>query len=115
MSIKTLVMPVIGLLVATSSVPVSAQFASEHRTRIVRIKPGELNTEAGRAAIDHRIAHAAEMLCGIRDGRLALLGLAFDACRDQAIADARRRLASRVAAATGRTQIATITTDNVAR
>lgn len=111
MSIKTLIVPVIGLCVAASPAPAFTQLAPDQHTRIVPIKPGELMSAAGRAAIDRRIKHAAEVLCGINDGRLALLGQAFDQCRDLAIADARRRLAVRVAAATGQSQLASITTD----
>lgn len=108
MSFKTLAMPVAGLLIAVAAVPATAQLAADRQTRIVGFQHSELMTEAGRARIEQRLSRAVDRVCRVVDGGFTRLGRVDRNCRVEAMADARRQLADRVASAIGTVQVAAI-------
>lgn len=108
MSIKTFIVPVFGMLTLANVAPAVAQTGVDQDRRVITFAREQLMTAEGRAAIDRRLVRAANRICSISNGRLALSTRVDSACQVRAMADARRQLADRVASAVGQVQVATV-------
>lgn len=107
MFMKSFGMPVIAALAISAFNPVLAQTTLQER-RVVMIDRADLLTAEGRSKIEARIGHAARQVCKPTDRRSVLFMRDAYACRAAAMADARRQLDQRIAAASGGIQIAVV-------
>jgi UrcA family protein len=90
-------MTLFALAIAGSGLLITPTVAQAPETRIVALADLDLETAAGRNALDTRIARAAIELCGwASDGDLAG-GNDIRACRDRAIAGAQAQVEQRLA------------------
>lgn len=111
---KAIVLSAVSLAATAIPTPVIAQTVVRE-SRTVIIDRADLLSAEGRARIDARLIHAANRVCEPAYRRGVLFTRGADACRDAALADARRQLDQRVAAATGTIQIAVVNGANASR
>lgn len=87
---------VFGFAALTAAAAVAAEAAQESVP--ISYRDLDLKTNAGVAALDRRIAHAAGLVCGSVDPRALDLADRVRACRAKAIADARSEAQAMIAA-----------------
>jgi UrcA family protein len=107
MFIKTIALTGTALLAIGVSMPGLAQDVHQE-SRIIVIDRADLLTSSGRTKIEARIARAATQVCEPTYRRSVQFSSAASACRTKAMADARRQLDQRVAAANGDIRIAIV-------
>ena len=111
---KSFGMPVLAVMAISAFTPAIAQTTIQER-RVVMIDRGDLLTAEGRSKIEAQLGRAARQVCAPNDQRSLLFMRDAYECRAAAMADARRQLDQRIAAATGGVQIAVIGRATTAR
>ncbi len=114
MFMKLLGMPMLAAMAISAFTPAIAQTTIQER-RVVMIDRADLLTAEGRSKIEARIGHAARQVCVSKDRRSIMFMRDTEECRAAAMADARRQLDQRIAAASGEVQIAVVDRATTAR
>lgn len=114
MFMKSFGMPALAVLAISAVTPSIAQTIIQER-RVVMIDRGDLLTAEGRSKIEARIGRAARQVCETKDRRSVMFMRDAEECRAAAMADARRQLDQRIAAASGDVQIAVVSRATTAR
>lgn len=114
MFMKSFGMPALAVLAISAVTPSIAQTIIQER-RVVMIDRSDLLTADGRSKIEARIGRAARQVCVSKDRRSVMFMRDTEECRAAAMADARRQLDQRIAAASGEVQIAVVDRATTAR
>lgn len=114
MFMKSFGVPAIAALAISAFTPSIAQTTIQER-RVVVIDRSDLLTPEGRSKIEARIGYAARQVCEPTDRRSVQFMRDAYECRAAAMADARRQLDQRIAAASGGVQIAVVGRTTTAR
>ncbi len=114
MFMKSFRTPALAALALSIVTPAIGQTIIQER-RVVMIDRGDLLTAEGRSKIEARIGRAARQVCVSKDRRSVMFMRDTEECRAAAMADARRQLDQRIAAASGDVQIAVVSRATTAR